>query len=51
MLNELDQKLNQCADAYSTNKATNAAYKKIFYIIFKANIIDKQVNEYRFFRD
>ena len=36
------------ADKFSTNKATNRAYKKIFYLIYKLNVIDKQNNEYGF---
>jgi hypothetical protein len=46
MKKELELKVEQCANAYSINKSTNKAYKKIFAVIFKANIIDKNVNEY-----
>ena len=40
--------IQQYADKFSTNKATNRAYKKIFYLIYKLNVIDKQNNEYGF---
>lgn len=44
----LEFKLQACADKFSINKATNMAYKKIFYLIYKLNIEDKQNNQYGF---
>lgn len=40
------EKLSACADAYSKNKATNKAYKQIFALIFRENIILQNNNEF-----
>lgn len=48
ILQELETKVSQCADSFSTNKATNAAYKNIFWLIFRENIVNKNNNDYGF---
>ena len=40
--------LTECANKFSSNKATNTAYKKIFYLIYKMNIEDNLNNEFGF---
>lgn len=45
---QIEQKLNSAAMAFSTNKATNKAYKKIFNIIYTENVLNKNNNEYGF---
>ena len=46
MKKELLSKLVSCAQAFSTNKATQAAYLEIFFLIYDRNIVLKQNNEY-----
>jgi hypothetical protein len=40
------EKLDKCANEFSTNKATNKAYHKIFELIYVKNIVNKENNNY-----
>lgn len=46
--NELQTRVEKAAADFSVNKATNAAYKKIFYLIFNENKVQNNVNEFGF---
>jgi len=46
MKKDLFKVVDECADKFSTNKRTNANYKKIFYLIYNRNVIEKRNNDY-----
>ena len=44
----IEEKLNLCADNFSTNKATNKAYHRIFELIYQKNVIERANNDFGF---
>lgn len=45
---DIEQKINLLAESFSSNKATNKSYKKIFNLIYTENIINKNNNQFGF---